>query len=606
MNKAISIADFRLLSLRRILGFAKKYRIYIEDDGTFVKREPTPLLVYQSIENISEDINNILIEIEKIDPDQTPFTRSVAGVKSRTLEAKNSFQLVSTYYDLLGLESKYLRENFDLERKDEVRISVSSSDIRYEIIKASPELEYYKKESISHETFLLEAMRASERNRSKSRYPTLEESALVEVAQQSVIEGRNLPPYFQDLGTAGFREIQTYLSIADPGEGHESVIASRSDLLDGVVVHVEHIDRDKNADKDVVEPYRLPAAINAAKVRVAIGNEAPVTAFIGRPMFENFDSSIQLDPKFELDLLKSSHYTASACSTMFMLGIVDCKIGFERMTIEQAVKFAKAVVGNVIRDQDRQYLSAAFNLNTPLIDDSSKITDRFQIARAGIAIASEGGFNKVTWDGASSEIPSKPVIDQLTHKQLVTIIHEAHEKGLETYISAGLQADHMERCVITGVDGIGIGTSLHYRDPQTKLMGALKPEAIKLVLSNRDNAAKTSLGKGAKLLARLDREYFEQIISDENNHLRLNLFEHLKIKDVTSIEGLLSQYKSNYLSDETSHMHPLISQANRLATSQGSLLEKNIGKSEFMGLQQVLQSAARSADLATLRSYLKR
>jgi hypothetical protein len=151
----------------------------------------------------------------------------------------------------------------------------------------------------------------------------------------------------------------------------------------------------------VALPVWIPAAINAAKVRLHVGSDAPTTAFIGRPVLES--------GTFHLDLLKSVHMTASACTAMFMNGIAESKIAIERMTVTEAVKFMKSVAGNVIRNRGRQYLSAAFKINTPFIDDCpevlaftngvpAKITDRMDVARMGITIARLAGFDKVTWE----------------------------------------------------------------------------------------------------------------------------------------------------------------------------------------------------------------
>src|SRR5258708_7636881 len=59
--------------------------------------------------------------------------------------------------------------------------------------------------------------------------------------------------------------------------------------------------------------------------------------------------------------------------------------------------------------------SAAFNLNNPIIDDLNPtedgcdriLTEKMEIGRRGIELAALGGFEKVTWDGASDCYPSK-------------------------------------------------------------------------------------------------------------------------------------------------------------------------------------------------------
>ena len=42
------------------------------------------------------------------------------------------------------------------------------------------------------------------------------------------------------------------------------------------------------------------------------------------------------------------------------------------------------------------------------------MTDKLEIARLAIQIAKEGGFEKVTWDGAEDgKVPSDPITDTL-------------------------------------------------------------------------------------------------------------------------------------------------------------------------------------------------
>jgi hypothetical protein len=52
--------------------------------------------------------------------------------------------------------------------------------------------------------------------------------------------------------------------------------------------------------------------------------------------------------------------------------------------------------------------SAAFNLNTPIVDDIEQryIKTPLEIGKRAIEIAALGGFDKVTWDGASDSYPS--------------------------------------------------------------------------------------------------------------------------------------------------------------------------------------------------------
>ena len=338
--------------------------------------------------------------------------------------------------------------------------------------------------SVSGEGDYLEALsRLFGAARAQPREMTASEHAALDVADWRLRSGIPLRTAFACLGTSGFRDVQTWLSLADPGPDHVRITVWDKTLLDGLVVHVEHIDRDMIADKEKVEPYRLPAAWHAARARLRVGAAVPCTAFIGRPVFENHAGGAPISAAgFEMDILKTAHLHASACTAMFVNGIADCKIAIERMSGPHAVRFMRAVAGNVLRDRDRQTLSAAFNLNTPLQvegeEGSVVLRDRYDIGHAGVQLARAGGFDKIAWDGASNDVPSRPLVEQLSHAQLVDLVHFAHENGLETYISAGMVAQHMRDAVLAGVDGVGIGTSMHHVDPATKLMGALKPDAI--------------------------------------------------------------------------------------------------------------------------------
>ncbi len=305
------------------------------------------------------------------------------------------------------------------------------------------------------------------------------------------------------------------------------------DLLHGTIVHIEYIDRGKIAEKSVTEAYRIPSVRHVARIRLVVGDTSPCTVYIGRPTFES--------KRFENDILKSAHTIAAACSAMFGLGIADCKIAMDGMTASEAVQFMRAVSGNTIRDRYTQRLSAAFNLNTPLTDDRIasqnpvSLTENFAIAKCSIVLTRKGHFDKVTWDGAADG-PSLPLIpNQLKELRLLELVHEAHGNGLETYISAGMDADNMRSVTAAGVGGVGIGTKLHFRDPNTLAIGRINAEEVRKVLENRDFAAPQPPGKAAEALARLDwffhdlnqsdaLEFLRKTVQD----LRSRLYESLK------------------------------------------------------------------------------
>lgn len=531
---SLSIEEFRSEALKKVLDVLREIRIVEENklNELFVKREPTSLISYQTVPELANTVKlqlaSMVESFPNLDKLATSFQEplnTISDENSGSAETLKAFQLIlKTVNEWLGIPHREDSREFNVIADQQRIVYKVQSGVSDQVLQGATSLT----SDIEDTQFLTLVSHLNEQLREKGVRPTPVEQTSINAAYAILSKGATLRGSYKSLGISGFRKIHTYLFNTNPGEGHIAVTCNDLQLMKGTAVHIEHIDRDKEFDKEKVEPYRLPAKINAAKVRLHIGSDAPCTAYIGRPVFENGN--------FSLDVLKSVHMTANTCSAKFMNGIADCKIGMERMTATEAIKFMRYVVGNVLRDRSRQYLAAAFNINTPIIDDRPEtlelnsespvmLTNRMEIARLAIELTKQGGFERVTWDGASNEVPSVPILGQLSHEQVAMLVHEAHKRGLQTYISAGLQPCHMRDAVLTGVDGVGIGTSLHYIDPETKLMGALKPEAILEALRIRDEAEASIKGKAAILLARLDRMLFEGSLPEEDEPHRASLYE---------------------------------------------------------------------------------
>lgn len=507
----LSLGEFQSIALTRALRGLRaigRQAEVVSGEVKFEKREPSPLLTSAGPRELADEIDAACTAAREGHPSRASEIGRIATLARELAHARNALDALRIYHDLVDLPDA----TGDAER---VRFSADRLRVHVAVEGAGDE-------------FLGAISRLFSEARDTDRKLTASEHAALDVADWRMRSGAPLRTPFACIGTSGFRVIQTWLSLADPGPDHVRITAWDGDLLHGLIVHVEHIDRDMVADKEKVEPYRLPAAWHAARARLRVGPDAPCTAFIGRPVFENHASAEAIsNVAFDMDLLKTAHLHASACTAMFVNGIADCKIAIERMTGPQAIRFMRAVAGNVLRDRDRQTLSAAFNVNTPL----DGLRDRFEIAKKGVELARAGGFDKIAWDGASNEVPSKPLVEQITHAELVDLVHFAHENGLETYVSAGMLAEHMKNAVHAGVDGVGIGTSMHYVDPQTKLMGALKPDAIAAALRVRDQAAAQPLGRAAAMLARLDQMSFEGSLLPDEDAARAALHRALRAQD---------------------------------------------------------------------------
>ncbi|RSM74236.1 hypothetical protein DMB66_02180 [Actinoplanes sp. ATCC 53533] len=366
-------------------------------------------------------------------------------------------------------------------------------------------------------------------------------------------------------GTSGFRAHQTYMSVTDPGEGHLDGTVRALANLDGVIVHIEHLERGGHQDRTHVEPYRIPDPQTVRQVRLLVGDDAPVSSYVGRPVFEG---------SVEPSMLKTARTVAAACSALFAQGLAECKIAIEGMTARQAVRFMRAVRAGVARDRFTQVLSAAFNINTPLLDDRSGqlydgrlVTERLDVGLLGIELARAGGFDKVTWDGTANTYPSRCVLEQLSYAEAVTLVHRAHERGLLTYFSAGFRLHNLAQAVMTGVDGIGVGGAqiLRYMDADTGFHGPFLDGNIPAILAERDLAETSVLGQAARVLSRLDRMAFEATITAWDDVHRHDLFTALSAGryDIGELRRLLDAVAHvSGLPDDAEH--PLLCWADRL------------------------------------------
>lgn len=616
IDRRIPAGDFRRIVLdeiRRLLTDARNAREIAAGNG-FVKRDPTHLVRHLTIPEIVESIRVLAMNAARDFPEMAALAASSVALADDAVSAVGSVRLLEIYQELMDLHEVSDDEspdNFSLRDNggDDVRISAFNPGDEAD---GSPAA--VRRSDADDQAFLAAVANTVARSRRAGRVLSRDEQAAVAAAYRLLDRGVQIPTAYRSIGVSGFRRHQTSLSLANPGEGHISVTCAQAALMDGTIVHIEHIDRDGISDREKIEPYRLPAAINASRVRLHAGAAAPCTAYVGRPVFENGTSprpgtTILQANDFSRDLLKTAHMTASACTAMFMNGVADCKIAIERMSFRQAIEFMKAVAGNVVRDPTRQYLSAAININLPIWDDRNSaseilVTDRLAVAELGIQLAVGGRFEKVTWDGASNQVPSVPITEQLDRTQWLDLIHSAHSLGLETYVSAGMVAKHMRDCVLCGVDGVGIGTSLHHRHPETNAIGQLKPEAIAEVLAIRDAAAREPLGQGAAMLARLDRMFFEGTLPSDLAPLRADLFQALKASNAAEALRLISNVD---LPPLTRGAHPLIAQAERvLATAARDPVGKaRLGHEVWTARLDLTAKFLKAGDLAGLEEILE-
>lgn len=358
--------------------------------------------------------------------------------------------------------------------------------------------------------------------------------------EKNTVANCHLNKFFHSMSTPGFRQYtQTYMSLTDPGPGHIHGTVNKLRWMNrGVIMHVEHLERPRHEDRTQIESYRIPSVRKFVFIRLAVANVAPTTFYIGRIVKDSGN--------FENDCLRISRLFGTTSSHVFSVGAAECKLSMDSLSTYECIKHMRAIMAESIKNP-YQILSAAWNLNNKFVDDfnfnefiesgsltrldkPNVINDRFELAKRAILYTKLGGFEKLTWDGASDSYPSKCIVPyQLSLAQALTIVHLAHSAGLLTYFSAGFKFDEIKVAVLAGIDGIGIGGAqiLRLMDSDTGYHGPFLQENIDAILYKRDEAAMSIYGKSVKLLCRLDTMYYEGSITSEEDALRETLYQIL-------------------------------------------------------------------------------
>jgi len=625
--------EVREQALQYAVGVASAVNLALtakQADGGFIPRETTSLLTFQTLTELQEHLAESVGDLQQghvEEPGIDDFCNELISISESLISIQDSQKLIEKFQDLVNLRQSFLNESAFEGKESAVSFSLG---VHNGIVTSKPDGEMLTaiSEKVAEDkrdaSFLgsLSTLLSQTRKHNTTKVLQMPDQISLQLAYKMLSQGTPVPTAYKSLGLPGHRDFtQTYIFVTDPGPGHLEVTTRDNALMQGVTVHNEYIDRGTIDDKDIVEAYRLPAHLYTAQVRLHVGVEAPCSAFIGRPTFEGlgYNDSLE-DPAFfaqyeqtlfDVDKLKTIHMTASACTAMFKNGVADAKIAIEKMNDVEAIEFMNGVVANTLRDPNRQYFAAAFNLYTDFpIKDGKTLTDKMDLARNAIRIAVEGHFEKVTWDGATGRKPSFPILGTgevgdtsnatLEFEDLVDLVHEAHEHGLITYISAGMKTQQVANAVYTGVDGIGIGTSLHYVNAENEI-GAFKPEYIKEILQVRNTAADTSRGKAAACLARLDYKYFECSLDMSVDAVRLDLLTAVRGKDLAKMESILND-DANYCEQKSTTGHKTLDKTNRLLGAETPMIANVIGN--WPEVKESIRSLRESGAYAEIEAVL--
>ena len=557
------------------------------------------------VRSLSELQGRLLQKVQQLVdayPEYAPLKEALQSTAPQILRSTNLSRIWDVYRGALLETYQHLQYHVRNSYDESCRVSVQD---RYLLLDLASD--GVPESTPVRARFVLAVSQMLEHLRDDLSEPSLNQLFATHVAYHYLSQGTPVLKEAKAWGNPGFRDVQTYMSVTDPGLGHLHGTTTDNAFLHGVIVHIEHLERGVSISREVIEPYRIPAPHIIPQVRMHVGDRALTSSYVGRPMFED---------TVENGMIKTVHTFGAAISALFMDGLTECKLAMERMTATETIDFMQTMAGNVRRDRFTQTLSAAFNLNTPILDDRPEtikakgeavwVSTPYEVGRLGIELTVAGGFDKVTWDGTADTYPSKCIIEQITFQEALMLVHKAHEQGLLTYFSAGFRFHHLPQVVHTGVDGVGIGGAqiLRYMDPTNGNQGAFKQDNITEILRIRDEAARTLKGRAAHLLCRLDQMFFEKSLTPAENAYRGPLVRALVADDETAMERILHDLQHILVLPEDTR-HPMLAQAARLLRSDSrSLLAQSFSPEQWREAMQELQQAFRQEDASRTHHLL--
>ena len=141
-------------------------------------------------------------------------------------------------------------------------------------------------------------------------------------------------------------------------------------------------------------------------------------------------------------------------------------------------------------------------------------------------------------------------------------------------------------------------------DKVTGNHGPFLPDNIRRILAVRDEAAETLAGRGARLLARLDRLYYEGALAIGDAPWRERLFTALQQNDETGITEALNALK--HVTDlDPDSAQPLLAWASRLLSSDNVIARNRIDPTHWEEVMNQIREAAARDDIIALGEYLR-
>lgn len=254
LRRQVALGDFRRLaiSLTKRLLIQSRQAEELKAGASFVSRDEALVIRRLTIDLAIEDVEAVAMDAMNRFPAMEKTVDGARRLLREFAEVENSDNILVAFAELMNLFQ--VPQAIDAAHSFVLTADGTILNITAESIADTPHgLSLIALQSqYDDQAFLRTVVNRIAASRMAGKALSRDDLVGISAAYRLLDRGVTLPPDYLSIGTYGFRTHQTRLSLADPGDGHISVTCSDKRLLDGVIVHIEHIDREGVDDREIV------------------------------------------------------------------------------------------------------------------------------------------------------------------------------------------------------------------------------------------------------------------------------------------------------------------------------------------------------------------
>jgi hypothetical protein len=219
--------------------------LFMDDSGAVVRREAPPLLRLRDEEEQAADIRALVNQLRQDQPLTRSRLANTTQLVQAILDSNDLPGALQTVSEANAHAAQLLNKSNATGAHSVFEQTTANQNLRLtSSIELMDDIRRAHEREISEQRFVAAVMQMCSDYRNMGQAFAPDDELALEKAYQMLDAGVPLPRNYQPIVTGPSRKFQTYLSFADPGEGHLAVTVRRNELLYGLIVHIEYIDRD--------------------------------------------------------------------------------------------------------------------------------------------------------------------------------------------------------------------------------------------------------------------------------------------------------------------------------------------------------------------------